>query len=87
MREALARCSRRDDTDLAIISSRGLSDVRRMVDNDGFVFAGNHGLGSQGRESRPIAIRTSHYERRAVELVSELERIEAEGAWSSRAPR
>lgn len=82
MREALARCSRRDDTDLAIVSGRGLSDVRRMVDNDGFVFAGNHGLeiagpGIETYRHPDIA----HYERRAVELVSELERIEAEGAW------
>ncbi|MCR9092901.1 MAG: bifunctional alpha,alpha-trehalose-phosphate synthase (UDP-forming)/trehalose-phosphatase [bacterium] len=82
MREALADCSGRPDTDLAIVSGRGLADVRRMVDNDRFVYAGNHGLeiagpGIETYRHPDIA----HYERRAVELVSDLERIEADGAW------
>ena len=82
MREALGRCSARDDTELAIVSGRGLADVRRMVDNDRFVFAGNHGLEIAGpgiEDYRHPDI--AHYEERAVELVAALEDVEAEGAW------
>ncbi len=82
MREALERCSTRDDTDLAIVSGRGLSDVRRMVENDRFVYAGNHGLEIEGPgidDYRHPDI--AHYEERAVDLVAALERVDADGAW------
>ncbi len=47
-REALVRLAARADTDVAIVSGRGLADVRERVGLEGLYYAGNHGLEIQG---------------------------------------
>ena len=44
----LQRLVARDDTIAAIVSGRGLSDVRARVDLEGMYYAGNHGFEIQG---------------------------------------
>jgi trehalose 6-phosphate phosphatase len=48
MRAVLARLGARPDTLVAILSGRGLADVRARVDVPGLYFAGNHGLEIEG---------------------------------------
>ena len=45
---ALRRLADRDDTMVAIVSGRGLDDVRARVREDGVFFAGNHGFEIEG---------------------------------------
>lgn len=45
---ALRRLEARPDTHVAIVSGRGLSDVRDRVGLDGLYYAGNHGLEIEG---------------------------------------
>lgn len=47
-REAVAALAARRDTDVAIISGRGLDDVARRVGVSGAYYAGNHGLEIEG---------------------------------------
>jgi trehalose 6-phosphate synthase/phosphatase len=82
MREVLRACTRREDTNLAIISGRGLADVRRQVATEGLIFAGNHGLeiegpGLEAYRHPDIA----HYEDRARDLAEQLEKLDQPGAW------
>ena len=81
-RETLEGCVAREDTDLAIVSGRGMSDVKGLVGIDGMVFAGNHGLEISGPGiddyRHPDIV---HYEARAKELAVALQCFEGEGAW------
>ncbi|HLK17510.1 MAG TPA: trehalose-phosphatase [Bryobacteraceae bacterium] len=43
-REALARCAGNPKFSVAIVSGRGLADLRARVDLDNLIYAGNHGL-------------------------------------------
>lgn len=47
-RPILERLAARPDTDLAIVSGRGLEDVRARVGVDGIFYAGNHGMEIEG---------------------------------------
>lgn len=47
-RAALVSLARRADTDLAVISGRGLEDLRRRVGIPEIYYAGNHGLEIEG---------------------------------------
>lgn len=44
MRDALARCAANPKFSVAIVSGRGLADLRARVDLDNLIYAGNHGL-------------------------------------------
>lgn len=81
-RQALEDCAARADTDVAIVSGRALSDVRRLVGVDRIVYAGNHGLEIQGpgieAYRHPDIV---HYEERAVDLARALSLIAGDGAW------
>ena len=82
MQAAIRASVDREDTDVAIVTGRGLDDIRRMVPIDGLVFAGNHGLEIQGpglEEYRHPDIR--HYAERAGELATQLSQIEEPGVW------
>ncbi|MBW2286715.1 MAG: bifunctional alpha,alpha-trehalose-phosphate synthase (UDP-forming)/trehalose-phosphatase [Deltaproteobacteria bacterium] len=83
MRAALEACAKRDDTRIAVVSGRALSDVTSMVDHPGLIFAGNHGLEIDGSDF-PHFIHEDlvHYRNRAEELARSLSRLEVDGAWT-----
>jgi trehalose 6-phosphate synthase/phosphatase len=83
MRAAVEACSGRHDTDVAIVSGRGLTDVREMVGIPGLTFCGNHGLEIEG-PGIPHFVHEDlvHYRERAEELVAELSRCHVDGAWT-----
>ncbi len=82
MKAALQTCADRADTRVAIISGRGLSDVRGLVDIDGLVFAGNHGLEIEGPGLPPYRHPDiEHYTQRARELANKLDALGVQGAW------
>jgi trehalose 6-phosphate phosphatase len=47
-RSAIERLLGRHDTDVAVVSGRGLADVRARVGIDGIYYAGNHGMEIEG---------------------------------------
>jgi trehalose 6-phosphate phosphatase len=47
-RAALDRIVHRGDTPIALVSGRGLADLRSRIDLDGIYYAGNHGLEIEG---------------------------------------
>lgn len=47
-RQLVARLAARPDTDVAVISGRGLEDIRARVGLEGVYYAGNHGLELEG---------------------------------------
>ena len=82
MRGLLADCARRDDTEVGIISGRSLADVRAMVDNEGFVYAGNHGLEIVGPDFDEFRHEdVQHYVERTEALAADLSRVAKSGAW------
>ena len=83
MRKALVSCAAREDTDVAIVSGRGLSDVQNMVKQPDLTYAGNHGLEIFGPEM-PHFVHEDlvHYRHRAEELTAALERCDVQGAWT-----
>ena len=48
VREALARCASNPKFSVAIVSGRGLADLRTRVDLENLIYAGNHGLEISG---------------------------------------
>ncbi|MFQ5698036.1 MAG: bifunctional alpha,alpha-trehalose-phosphate synthase (UDP-forming)/trehalose-phosphatase [Myxococcota bacterium] len=82
MRQALDGCAKRDDTDVTIVSGRGIRDVQKRVRLEGLTIAGNHGLEIEGPGLEPFRHRDLfHYRERAEELASNLEEICPPGAW------
>jgi trehalose 6-phosphate synthase/phosphatase len=82
MKAALEACAKRGDTRVAIISGRGLSDIREKVGLDDLIYAGNHGLEIEGPGL--LAYRhpdIEHYTRRAKELAVRLDDLCEAGAW------
>ena len=82
MKEALEECAKRSDTRVAIVSGRGLSDIRAKVGLHDIIYAGNHGLEIEGPglgAYRHPDI--EHYTRRAKELATRLEALCEAGAW------
>jgi trehalose-phosphatase len=83
MRAALERCAARDDTEVAIVSGRGLRDIQQMVGNPDLTYAGNHGLEISGHlieEFRHQGL--VHYQARTDALVEALSEVAVEGAWT-----
>jgi trehalose 6-phosphate synthase/phosphatase len=83
MRAALEACAKREDTRIAVVSGRALADVTKMVDHEGLIFAGNHGLEIDGNDF-PHFVHEDlvHYRKRAEELARSLSRLEVDGAWT-----
>jgi trehalose 6-phosphate synthase/phosphatase len=82
MREALDDCAARRDTNIAIVSGRGMADVRRAVDRPELIYAANHGLEISGPNlpafRHPDLAR---FEVKTAALASQLHRIAQEGSW------
>ena len=86
MREVLADCVRRRDTDVTIVSGRALEDIVKMVGLEGVTYAGNHGLEIAGPDLEPFVQQdASHFTDRARELARRLGRIaRQESGWRRR---
>ena len=83
MRIVLARCAERPDTDVAIISGRGLDDVKQIVDMGELTYAANHGLEITGPQiDRFTHEDLIHYQDRTLELTKALEEVHLDGAWT-----
>ena len=82
MREALAACAARADTEVTVVSGRVLDDVRTRVDLPGLAFAGNHGLEIDGpgiaRFEHPDL---HHFESRSRQLARSLRERGESGVW------
>jgi trehalose 6-phosphate synthase/phosphatase len=83
MRAALDACAERGDTDVAIISGRGLRDVAKAVGNTQLTYAGNHGLEIAG-PGLPDFVHEDliHYKGRTDALAEALEVVAVLGAWT-----
>ncbi len=82
MREALAACAARGDTDVAIVSGRALADIRRVVDLPGVILVGNHGLEIEGPGLPAFAHpELSQFTERLAELARTLAEIREPGVW------
>lgn len=79
-RAALRRLAEREDTVVAVVSGRGLEDVRGRLDLEGIFYAGNHGMEIDGpavRQVHPTARKARPALSRCVERISgELAEIE-----------
>ena len=83
MRAAVERCVAHPDVDVAIISGRGLADVRERAGLEGVTYAGNHGLEIEGPDlDRFRHEDLVHYEQRTAALAEQLEEIARDGAWT-----
>jgi trehalose 6-phosphate synthase/phosphatase len=83
MRAVLQSCIEREDTDVAIVSGRGLDDVQNMLGYSGLTYAGNHGLEIAGSGIPDFRHEDLiHYQARTEELVKMLEEVAVEGAWT-----
>jgi trehalose 6-phosphate synthase/phosphatase len=81
-RDLIAACVGRPDTEVAVVSGRALADVRRHVDLDGVVLAGNHGLEIEGPGLAPFSHPDlPHFEARARAIADALRRACEPGAW------
>ncbi len=82
MREAIATCVERSDTDVTIVSGRSVDDVSKMVGIPGVTFAGNHGLEITGPEIESFQHEDiPAYQERLHELAESLEELCIAGAW------
>jgi trehalose 6-phosphate synthase/phosphatase len=82
MREILAACVRRSDTEVAIVSGRALADVRERIGLPGLTLVGNHGLEIEGPGLEPfVHPDLRHFEARSRELSKALGEIGEPGVW------
>jgi trehalose 6-phosphate synthase/phosphatase len=81
MRATLQRLAARDDTDVTVVSGRGLADVEKLVSVPGVTFAGNHGLEISGPGLEYHHEDVEHYRSRLAELTPLLDEICIPGAW------
>ena len=73
MRAALDACRQRGDTELAVVSGRGLEDLRKTLGRSDLVLIGNHGLEIEGPElPRFVHPDTPHFEARLWDLARAL---------------
>ena len=83
MRDTLRAVAEREDTTVAVVSGRSLSDVRRLVGDERLIYAGNHGLEIEGPGLEAFRHEDlDHYAERADELATDLRRLESGGAWT-----
>ncbi len=82
MRAIVERCSRREDTDVSIVSGRALAQVREMVGDPNLSYAGNHGLEIEGPGIESYSHEDlPHYRDRITGLAETLKEICVDGAW------
>ena len=82
MREALAACARRDDTEIAVVSGRALADVRERVGLPELTLVGNHGLEIEGPGLEPfVHTDLRYFEARSRELAKALGQAAEPGVW------
>jgi len=82
MRSALEACAARPDTQVAVVSGRSLSDIRKQVPIDRVILAGNHGLEIEGPGIPPYRHPDiAHYTERAKDLACHLEQLDFQGVW------
>jgi len=83
MREVVHQLVARPDTDVAIVSGRGLDDVSALVGDDAIIYAGNHGLELMGPDLPRFRHQDlDHYKTRTVALAEELADLAVSGAWT-----
>lgn len=83
MRRGVEACAARDDTDVTIVSGRGLADIRKVVGMEALTYAGNHGLEIHGKgipDFRHDDV--EHFLRKTTELGESLSEIGVAGAWA-----
>lgn len=81
-RRALERCAAREDTEIAIISGRALTDVAKRTGVAGLTYAGNHGLEIDGPGLPPFVHEdVPHFVERTGELVTTLHEIDIAGVF------
>jgi len=81
-RRGLDACAARSDTDLSMVSGRGLADIRAMIGRDDVTYAANHGLEIEGPGFEPFLHEDlPHYQARMPELTQALSESAPEGAW------
>jgi trehalose 6-phosphate synthase/phosphatase len=82
MRAVLTQLARRADTDVAVVSGRGIDDIRDMVDIDEIALGGNHGLELAGAKLRSFRHQDlDHYKARTSALAEDLADLAVSGAW------
>jgi trehalose-phosphatase len=82
MREALAVCAKRDDTEVTVASGRALSDLRARLALPRLTFAANHGLEIEGPGLEPfLHPDLPLFEERSRNLVHALSEIREPGVW------
>jgi trehalose 6-phosphate synthase/phosphatase len=82
MREALAACAKRDDTEVTVVSGRALADLRGRLALPRLAFAANHGLEIEGPGLEPfVHPDLPHFAGRSRELVRALGEISERGVW------
>lgn len=82
MREVLRSCAARPDTDITVISGRGLKDLREMVDLCELTYSGNHGLEIDGADIPHFRHEDlAHYGERIADLARKLHEIAHAPAW------
>jgi len=82
MRDALGACLRRRDTELAVVSGRGLEGLRKALGMPELVLVGNHGLEIEGPGiERFVHPDTLHFAARLRELARALEQGAEAGVW------
>ncbi len=79
--DALRRCAAREDTDVTIVSGRGIGDIGKRVAINGITYAGNHGLEIHG-PGVPDFIHTDvrHFQDRALGLAKTLQALGVRGS-------
>ena len=83
VRGLIERLARRADTDVAVVSGRGLDDVRSMVGVERVIYAGNHGLEMGGPNLARFRHKDlDHYKARTATLAEELSDLTVSGAWT-----
>ena len=82
MRSAMEACATREDSNVAIISGRALSDIQQLVGNPELIYAGNHGLEIAGTDIPDFQHEDLiHYQSRVDDLARTLDEVAKEGAW------
>jgi trehalose 6-phosphate synthase/phosphatase len=85
MRRALIACLRRRNTDVTIVTSRPLDQIRAIVDHPALTYAGNHGLEIVGPGIEPYYHHeASLYEERAGALARQIGNLHVRGLWIER---
>ncbi|MFP8874811.1 MAG: bifunctional alpha,alpha-trehalose-phosphate synthase (UDP-forming)/trehalose-phosphatase [Myxococcota bacterium] len=83
MRSAMETCAVREDSKVAIISGRALSDIQELVGHRQLTYAGNHGLEISGTDIPDFQHEDLvHYRSRVEDLARALEEVSGEGAWT-----